>query len=46
MIHVILAGGLVGLALALYAKASDIRFLGGLAAAAGLVAALLNWGAW
>ncbi|MBT2492358.1 hypothetical protein J7E96_28380 [Streptomyces sp. ISL-96] len=46
MIHVVLAGGLVGLALALYAKASDIRFLGGLTALAGLAFALLNWEAW
>ncbi|MFE3378765.1 hypothetical protein [Streptomyces anulatus] len=46
MIHILLANGLVGLLFALYARGSDLRFLGRLAALAGLVTALLNWGAW
>ncbi|MEW2631625.1 hypothetical protein AB0903_08190 [Streptomyces sp. NPDC048389] len=46
MIYLILAGGLAGLALALYGRASDTRFLGRLAAGAGLVIALLEWGSW
>ncbi|GHA94285.1 hypothetical protein [Streptomyces chryseus] len=46
MIYLLLGAGLLGLLLALYGRQSDTRFLGGLAAFAGLVTALLNWGAW
>ncbi|MFJ3100336.1 hypothetical protein [Streptomyces sp. NPDC086835] len=46
MIYLFLGAGLLGLAFALYGRHGDMRFVGGLAAAAGLVTAVLNWGAW
>lgn len=45
MIHVLLATGLVGLAYALYGRASDLRFLGGCAACLALLIAMLAPGA-
>ncbi|MFF3730403.1 hypothetical protein ACFYXM_08820 [Streptomyces sp. NPDC002476] len=46
MIYIFLMTGLAGCGFAFYAKASDIRFLGGLAAGVFLLVALLDWGAW
>ncbi|MFJ7592500.1 hypothetical protein ACIQZO_35045 [Streptomyces sp. NPDC097617] len=46
MIHLVLLGGLVGLLFAVYAKASDLRFIGAMTALAGLLAALTDWGSW
>ncbi|WP_327415444.1 hypothetical protein [Streptomyces sp. NBC_01233] len=46
MIYLVLSGGLAGCGLALYARPSDIRFLGGLTAFVAFVIALINWGAW
>ncbi|MEU5834518.1 hypothetical protein ABZ820_12710 [Streptomyces diacarni] len=46
MIYAMLTAGLLGLLLALYGRHSDLRFIGSLAAVAGLVVSLLAWGAW
>ncbi|MGW6416320.1 hypothetical protein [Streptomyces sp. NPDC055055] len=46
MTYLVLSGGLAGLGVALYGRARDIRFLGGLAAGVVLLYALFDWGSW
>ncbi|MFC8463392.1 hypothetical protein [Streptomyces sp. NPDC057250] len=46
MTYLTLSLGLIGLIYALYGRASDVRFLGGLAAFGALVFALFGWGSW